>query len=166
MALLQAGKPTKKSPELLTLLVQWFRLECSPENLSSKLKIGVECGAASLPQDNEQLDQERQRKWWRICRSCRNYETTPYCWIGGLAFPCRSAQRPLRARPSFSSMIPLQGPCRLLRTAANEDLIKELARFEPLRVVFRDTGVKNDSVKINVSQIFKQLSPDTEVESI
>lgn len=51
-------------------------------------------------------------------------------------------------------------------TGVNEDLVKELARFEPLRVVFRDTGFVSDSVKINVEQIFKQMSPGTEVKSI
>lgn len=51
-------------------------------------------------------------------------------------------------------------------TGVNEDLVKELARFEPLRVVFRDTGFVSDAVKINVEQIFKQLSPVTEVKSI
>ena len=51
-------------------------------------------------------------------------------------------------------------------TGVNEDLVKELARFEPLRVVFRDTGFVSDAVKINVEQIFKQLSPGTEVRSI
>ena len=51
-------------------------------------------------------------------------------------------------------------------TGVNEDLVKELARFEPLRVVFRDTGFVSDAVKINVEQIFRQLSPGTEVKSI
>lgn len=47
-----------------------------------------------------------------------------------------------------------------------EDFVKELARRQPLRVVFRDAGFKDDSVKINVEQIFKLISPDTEVKSI
>lgn len=47
-----------------------------------------------------------------------------------------------------------------------EDLVKELAGREPLRVVFRDTGFASDDVKINVEQIFRQLSPTTEVKSI
>ncbi len=51
-------------------------------------------------------------------------------------------------------------------TGVNEDLVKELARVEPLRVVFRDTGFVSDAVKINVEQIFKQMSPGTEVKSI
>ena len=51
-------------------------------------------------------------------------------------------------------------------TGVNEDLVKELAQLEPLRVVFRDTGFVSDAVKINVEQIFKQLSPGTEVKSI
>jgi len=51
-------------------------------------------------------------------------------------------------------------------TDVNEDLVKELAKDEPLRVVFRDTGFVSDAVKINVEQIFKQLSSHTEVRSI
>lgn len=51
-------------------------------------------------------------------------------------------------------------------TGVNEDLVKELAHFEPLRVVFRDNGFVSDAVKINVEQIFKQMSPGTEVKSI
>ena len=51
-------------------------------------------------------------------------------------------------------------------TGVNEALVKELAGFAPLRVVFRDNGFVSDAVKINVEQIFKQLSPSTEVKSI
>jgi adenine-specific DNA-methyltransferase len=47
-----------------------------------------------------------------------------------------------------------------------EDLVKELAKRKPLRVVFRDQSFAGDSVKINVEQIFKLLSPDTEVKSL
>ena len=47
-----------------------------------------------------------------------------------------------------------------------EDLVKELAGHKPVRVVFRDNGFESDAVKINVDQIFKQLSPGTEVKSI
>lgn len=47
-----------------------------------------------------------------------------------------------------------------------EDLVKELAKREPLRVVFRDNGFASDAVKINVEQIFRQLSPTTDVKSI
>ncbi|MEZ4615716.1 MAG: DNA methyltransferase [Caldilineaceae bacterium] len=48
----------------------------------------------------------------------------------------------------------------------DEDLVRELAQAEPLRVVFRDNGFVSDAVKINVEQIFKQLSPITEVRVI
>ena len=47
-----------------------------------------------------------------------------------------------------------------------EDLCKELATRKPLRVVFRDSGFENDSVKVNVEQIFKLLSPGTDVKTI
>jgi len=48
----------------------------------------------------------------------------------------------------------------------NEDFVKLLAKREPLRVVFRDAGFASDSVKINVEQIFKLMSPSTEVKTI
>lgn len=51
-------------------------------------------------------------------------------------------------------------------TGVTEELVKELAGHEPVRVVFRDTGFVSDAVKINVEQIFRQLSPSTEVKAI
>ena len=51
-------------------------------------------------------------------------------------------------------------------TDITEELVKELARYEPMRVVFRDNGFVSDAVKINVEQIFRRLSPATEVKSI
>lgn len=48
----------------------------------------------------------------------------------------------------------------------DEDFVKELAKRQPLRAVFRDDGFASDAVKINVEQIFKQMSPTTEVKSI
>ena len=51
-------------------------------------------------------------------------------------------------------------------TGVTEEIVKELAGREPLRVVFRDNGFVSDAVKINVDQIFKQLSPMTDVKAI
>jgi adenine-specific DNA-methyltransferase len=51
-------------------------------------------------------------------------------------------------------------------TCITEELVKKIASRKPLRVVFRDSGFGNDSVKINVEQIFKLMSPGTEVKSI
>ena len=47
-----------------------------------------------------------------------------------------------------------------------EELVKELAKHKPLRIVFRDNGFSSDAVKINAEQIFCQLSPSTDVKSI
>lgn len=47
-----------------------------------------------------------------------------------------------------------------------EDLVKKLAARKPLRVVCRDAGFGSDAVKINVEQIFKSVSPGTEVKAI
>ena len=48
----------------------------------------------------------------------------------------------------------------------DEALVKELTACQPLRVVFRDNGFVSDAVKINVEQIFRQLSPTTEVRCL
>ena len=48
----------------------------------------------------------------------------------------------------------------------SEDLVKELAKRKPLRAVFRDSSFDSDSTKINVAQIFRLLSPETEVKSL
>ena len=48
----------------------------------------------------------------------------------------------------------------------SEDFVKLLAQRAPLRVVFRDAGFATDSVKINVEQIFKLMSPSTEVKTL
>ncbi|MBK8464363.1 MAG: site-specific DNA-methyltransferase [Chloracidobacterium sp.] len=51
-------------------------------------------------------------------------------------------------------------------TGIDEDFVKQLANRKPLRVVFRDSGFASDAAKINVEQIFKLISPTTEVKSI
>ena len=48
----------------------------------------------------------------------------------------------------------------------NEDFVKALAARHPLRAVFRDAGFGSDSVKINIEQIFKLISPTTEVKTL
>jgi len=48
----------------------------------------------------------------------------------------------------------------------DEAFIKELAKRKPLRAVFRDAGYGSDATKINVEQIFKLVSPGTEVKSV
>ena len=51
-------------------------------------------------------------------------------------------------------------------SAITEELVKKIAERKPLRAVFRNVGFGSDSVKINVEQIFKLISPRTEVKSI
>jgi len=47
-----------------------------------------------------------------------------------------------------------------------ESLIRELAKRKPLKAVFLDRSFAKDSTKLNVTQIFKQLSPATEVKTL
>ena len=48
----------------------------------------------------------------------------------------------------------------------DEAFAKAVAKEKPLRVVFRDSGFASDTAKINVQQLLKQLSPETEMKVI
>lgn len=41
---------------------------------------------------------------------------------------------------------------------------KFIAADAPLRIVFKDSDFKNDTVKVNVKQMLKHLSPGTEMK--
>jgi adenine-specific DNA-methyltransferase len=47
-----------------------------------------------------------------------------------------------------------------------DEATKQIAKTKPLRAVFSDNSFKTDSAKINVEQIFKMLSPNTEIKTI
>ena len=47
-----------------------------------------------------------------------------------------------------------------------DTVIRRMAALHPLRAVFRDSSFANDDSKINVTEIFKNLSPDTNVKVI
>lgn len=51
-------------------------------------------------------------------------------------------------------------------TGVNERLIRELANYKPMCIVFRNNGFNSDSTRINVEQIFRQMSPGTKVKTI
>lgn len=46
----------------------------------------------------------------------------------------------------------------------DETFIKDIAKAEPMRIVFKDSGFKDDTAKVNVKQLLKQLSPETEMK--
>ena len=48
----------------------------------------------------------------------------------------------------------------------SENVMKEIAKLTPLRVVFRDSSFENSAEKINTSEIFKLVSPDTKIKVI
>ena len=48
----------------------------------------------------------------------------------------------------------------------SEEVIRHIAQAEPLRAVFRDSSFSNSASKINVTEIFKELSPDTKVKVV
>ncbi len=47
-----------------------------------------------------------------------------------------------------------------------EDVVKEIAKRQPLRAVFRDSSFSSSPAKINVGEIFKAIAPDTSVKVI
>lgn len=85
-------------------------------------------------------------------------------WGVDLSLPIRKEL--IQGKTVFFVNLPPYDLIACFDTDVNEDLVKELTRFKPLRMVFRDTGFASDAVKINVRQIFKQMSPGTDVKSI
>ena len=47
-----------------------------------------------------------------------------------------------------------------------ESAVREIARRQPIRVVFRDSSFASSPEKINVGEIFKMLAPETRVKVI
>ena len=68
----------------------------------------------------------------------------------------------------FVNKSPYAGPdlVACFEMGITEELVKELAAHLPIKAVFRDNGFVSDAVKINVEQVFRQLSPGTDVKSI
>lgn len=51
-------------------------------------------------------------------------------------------------------------------TGVTDELVKDMAARAPLRAVFRDTSFARDADRINAEQLFRQLSPGTELKAI
>lgn len=45
-------------------------------------------------------------------------------------------------------------------------VVKEIAHRRPLRAVFLDAGFADDAARINAEQVFREVSPETEVKAI
>jgi len=57
----------------------------------------------------------------------------------------------------------------LIACFANEvadDVVQAIAKRHPLRAVFLDSGFASDAARINAEQIFREVSPETEVRAI
>lgn len=85
-------------------------------------------------------------------------------WGVDLALPIE--KKAIQGKDVFFSDGDALAACFDAHGGVDEAFVKELATHKPLRVVFRDAGFKDSAVKINVEQIFKLLSPSTEVKSI
>jgi len=47
-----------------------------------------------------------------------------------------------------------------------DSVVQDIAHRRPLRAVFLDAGFANDAARINAEQIFREVSPETEVRAI
>ena len=47
-----------------------------------------------------------------------------------------------------------------------ESVIREIAQQEPLRAIFKDSSFANSAAKINLTEIFKEISPMTKVKVV
>ena len=78
-----------------------------------------------------------------------------------------------------SAITEMRGEDRQIKKGVNFEVLKHLlsphvprsvveymAKQQPLRAVFRDSVFASDDAKINVTEIFKNLSPDTKVKVI
>ncbi len=46
------------------------------------------------------------------------------------------------------------------------DVVTYIAQLQPLRAVFRDSAFRTDAERINAEQLFRELSPNTEVKTV
>jgi adenine-specific DNA-methyltransferase len=83
-------------------------------------------------------------------------------WGVDLALPI--SRQTIVGKTAFS--VGGNGLAACLDTSVNEDFVKQLAAHQLLGVVFRDTRFSSDSVKIKVEQVFKLLSPATEIKTL
>jgi adenine-specific DNA-methyltransferase len=51
-------------------------------------------------------------------------------------------------------------------TQTSPELVRAIAKREPLRAVFCDAGFASDDARINAEQIFREISPSTDVKAI
>jgi adenine-specific DNA-methyltransferase len=51
-------------------------------------------------------------------------------------------------------------------TEVSSELVRAIAEREPLRVVFRDSGFASDAARINAEQVFREVSPATDIKAI
>ena len=81
--------------------------------------------------------------------------------------------RPLETRDMDESTVylydyigELSGLVACFSNSVSEETIKEIARIKPLTAVFRDSSFPDSQAKVNLSEHFRILSPDTKVKVI
>jgi adenine-specific DNA-methyltransferase len=51
-------------------------------------------------------------------------------------------------------------------TEVSPELVRAIAKREPLRAVFRDSAFASDDARINAEQVFREISPPTDVKAL
>lgn len=90
-------------------------------------------------------------------------------WGVDLALPIRKLELGIRnsyGEPITAYVVAENALLACFDRGITDEASKEMAKMEPLRAVFRDASFKDDAARINVEQLFKTISPTTEVRAI
>jgi len=92
---------------------------------------------------------------------------------GVLTATALELNRPLETRNISGSTVYLydyfsevSGLVACFAGSIGEDVIKEIAKLKPLTAVFRDSSFPDSQAKVNLSEHFRILSPETKVKVI
>ena len=81
--------------------------------------------------------------------------------VEGVELSSDDVVQPAQKQRDISLML-----CLGTQTQITKSLILKLIEHRPVKIIFREAVFENDSQRVNVDQIFKQLSPSTRVEVI
>lgn len=85
-------------------------------------------------------------------------------WGVDLALPV--SEQPVQGRPVWFVDDDALAACFDAQGGIDDAFVRELAGRQPRRVVFRDAGFRDSAARINVEQIFRLLSPSTDVKCL
>lgn len=154
--LLEAGKKTNKIGDSTDIDIGFRVLKIDTSNMADVYYAPDALDKAKLDLfvDNIKLDRTPEDLLFQVMLD----------WGVDLALPI--TKKSIQGKDVFFVDGNVLTACFDASGSIDETFVKELAKLQPLRVVFRDAGFKNSAAKINVEQIFKLMSPVTEVKCI